>query len=47
MKKFKSRLNVGYDCCHSDQNVLSSSLLRETLKIKVYKAIVFTYSVWE
>jgi hypothetical protein len=36
-EKIKSRLNSGNVCCHSVQNLLSSSLLSKNLKIKIYR----------
>jgi len=35
----KSRLKSGNACCHSLQNLLSSSLLSKNLKIKIYRTI--------
>ena len=34
------KLTVGNSCCHSVQNLLSSSLLPKNLKFKMYKTIV-------
>src|SRR5215469_2278977 len=39
-EEIKSRLNLGSACCHSVQNLLSSSLLSKTLKIKIYRTII-------
>ena len=36
-EKIKSRLKSGNDCCHSVQNLLSSSLLSKRIKIKIYR----------
>ena len=35
-EEIKSRLKLGNDCYYSVQNLLSSSLLSKTLKIKIY-----------
>jgi hypothetical protein len=35
-EEIKSRLKLGNACCHSVQNLLYSSLLSKTLKIKIY-----------
>jgi flagellar basal body rod protein FlgG len=35
-EEIKSRLNSGNACCHSVQNLLSSSLLSKNLKIKIH-----------
>ena len=39
-EEIKSRLKSGNACCHSVQNLLSSSLLSKNLKIKIYSAII-------
>jgi len=36
----KSRLESGNACCHSVQNLLSSSLLSKNLNIKIYRIII-------
>ena len=36
----KSRLTLGNACYYSVQNLLSSSLLSKTLKIKIYRTII-------
>ena len=36
-EEIKSRLKSGNACCHSVQNILSSSLLSKNLKIKIYR----------
>ena len=38
-EEIKSRLKSGNACCHSVQNLLSSSLLTKNLKIKIYRTI--------
>ena len=39
-KEIKSRLKSGNACCHSVQNVFSSSLLAKNIKIKIYRNIL-------
>jgi len=39
-EEIKSRLKSGNACYHSVQNLLSSILLREKLKIKMYRTII-------
>jgi len=39
-EEIKWRLNSGNACYHSVQNLLSSSLLSKTLKIKIYRTII-------
>ena len=39
-KEIKCRLKLGNACYYSVQNLLSSSLLPETLKIKIYRCII-------
>ena len=39
-KEIKSRLKLGNACYYSVQNLLSSSLLSEKLKIKIYRIII-------
>ena len=39
-EEIKSRLNSGNACCHSVQNILSSSLQSKNLKIKIYRSII-------
>jgi hypothetical protein len=39
-EEIKSRLKPGNACCHSVQNLLSSSLLSKSVKIKIYRAII-------
>ena len=38
--KVNSRLKPENACCHSMQNLLSSSLLFKNLKIKIYRTII-------
>jgi hypothetical protein len=38
--QFKSRFKQDIACCHSVQNPLSSSLLSENLKFKIYRTII-------
>jgi hypothetical protein len=38
--EIKSRLKSGNACCHSVQNLLSSSLLSKNVKIKIYRTII-------
>ena len=45
-EEIKSRLKSGNACCHSVQNLLSSSLLSKNLKIKVYKTIIFPFVLY-
>jgi hypothetical protein len=37
----KSRLNSGNACYHSVQNLLFSRLISKSLKIKIYKTVIF------
>src|SRR5215469_12774855 len=39
-EEIKSRLKLGNACYYSVQNLLSSSLLSKTLKIKIYRTII-------
>jgi hypothetical protein len=39
-EEIKSRLNSGNACSHSVNNLLSSSLLPKTVKIKIYRTII-------
>ena len=50
-EEIKSRLKSGNTCCHSVQNLLSSSLVSKNLKIKVYRTIIlpvvlYGYETW-
>jgi hypothetical protein len=40
-EEIKRRLNSGNACYHSVQNLLSSRLLPESIKIRIYKVIIF------
>jgi len=40
-EEIKSRLKLGNACYYSVHNLLSSSLLSKTLKIKTYRTIIF------
>jgi hypothetical protein len=44
--EIKSRLNSGNACYHSVQNILSSHLTSENLKIKIYKTNFASCTVW-
>jgi len=39
-EEIKTRLKSGNACCHSVQNLLSTSLLSRNLKIKIYRTII-------
>jgi len=39
-EEIKSRLKSGNACCHSVQNLLSSSLLPKNIKMKIYRTII-------
>jgi hypothetical protein len=39
-EEIKCRLKSGNACCHSVQNLLSSSLLSKNVKIKIYRTII-------
>jgi len=39
-EEIKSRLKSGNACCHSVQSLLSSSLLPENIKIKIYRTVI-------
>ena len=41
-EEIKSRLKLGNACYHLVQNLLSSSLLSENLKIKIYRTIILS-----
>ena len=43
-EEIKSRLKLGNACYYSVQNLLSSSLLSKTLKIKIYRTIILPCS---
>jgi hypothetical protein len=40
IQEIKRRLNSGNACYHSVQNLLSSRLLSENVKVRVYKTII-------
>ena len=40
-EEMKSRLKSGNDCCHSVQNLLSSTLRPKNVNIKIYRTIIF------
>jgi hypothetical protein len=44
-EEIKTRLKSGNGCCHSVQNLLSSSLLSKNVKIKIYRTIIL-HVVW-
>jgi hypothetical protein len=39
-EEIKSKLKQGNACCHSMQNLLSSSLLSKNIWIKIYRTII-------
>ena len=39
-EEIKRRLKLGNACCHSVENLLSSSLLSKNLQIKIYRNII-------
>jgi hypothetical protein len=45
--EIKSRLNSGNDCYQSVQNLLSSRLVSENLKIKIYKTVILPVVLYE
>jgi hypothetical protein len=40
-EEIKRRLNSGNACYHSVQNLLSSRLLSENIKVRIYKTMIF------
>jgi hypothetical protein len=46
-RKCKKKLNIGNACYHSVQKLLSSHLLSENIKIKIYKTIVLPVVLYE
>jgi hypothetical protein len=44
-EEIKSKLKSGNACCHSVQNLLSSSLLSKNVNIKMYRTIILPV-VW-
>ena len=45
-EEIKSRLKSGNAFCHSVQYLLSSSLLRKNLKIRIYRAIIVSVALY-
>jgi len=45
-EEIKNRFKSGNACCHSVQNILSSSLLLKNLKIKMYIIIILPLFIW-
>ena len=45
-EEIKSRLKSGNACYHPVQNLLSSSLLTTSVKIKIYRTIIFSVVVY-
>jgi hypothetical protein len=45
-EEIKSRLKSGNACCHSVQNVLSSSLLSKNIEIKIYRTIILSVDLY-
>jgi hypothetical protein len=41
-EKIKNRLKSGNACYHSEQNILSSSLLSKNLKIEIYRTVILS-----
>jgi hypothetical protein len=39
-EEIKCRFKSGNACCHSEQNLLSSTLLSRSVKIKIYRTII-------
>jgi hypothetical protein len=46
-EKIKMRLNLGNACCHSVQNLLSSHLFSENIKIRIYETIILPVVLYE
>jgi len=46
-EEIKSRLKSGNACCHLVQNLLSSSLLFQNVKIQIYRTIILPVVVYE
>ena len=40
-EEINSRLKSGIACCHSGQNLLSSSLLFKNTQIEIYRTLIF------
>ena len=45
-EEIKNRLQSGNACCHSVQNLLSSSLVSKILKIKIYRTIILPFVLY-
>ena len=45
-EEIKTRLKSGNACCHSVQNLLSSSLLSKNLKINIYRTIILPFILY-
>jgi len=45
-EKIKSKLKSRNACCHSVQNLMSSSLLSKNIKIKIYRTIILPVVVY-
>ena len=45
-EEIKCRLKLGNACYYSVQNLLSSSLLSKTLKIKIYRTIILPVDLY-
>jgi len=45
-EEMKSRLKSGNTCCHSVQNLLSSSLLSKNIKIKMDRTIILSVALY-
>ena len=41
-KEYQSTLHSGNACCHSVQNILSSSFLSKTIKIRVQRTVILS-----
>ena len=46
-EEIKSRWKSGNACCHSVQNLLSSSLLSKNLKMTIYRTIILSVVLYE
>jgi hypothetical protein len=44
--EIKSRLSSGNVCYYSDQNLLSSLLISNSLKIEIYKTVILPFVVY-
>jgi hypothetical protein len=47
LEKIKKRLNSGNACYHSVQNLLSSRVLSENLKIRIFKTVILPVVMYE